>query len=109
LTEERQKKIGVIGAAEPRYESQEVQVECFPWNRLKKVANLADYDVVILDLLSLKGPEDLDVSAFRAMLDIRTAQQVLCKGESFICVLGDDNSVPIRPVWLGDFFCEEGL
>jgi hypothetical protein len=89
LTEERQIKIAVIGATEPTYQSPEVRVECFPWNRLKKVANLADYDVVILDLLSLREPEELDVLTFSKVLDIRTAQQVLSKNGGAIFVLGD--------------------
>lgn len=64
-------------------------MECFSWDRLKKVTNLADYDVVILDLLSLQGPRDLDVPVFRKMLDIRTAQQVLSKTDGALFVLGD--------------------
>jgi hypothetical protein len=68
LTEERQKKIAVIGASGPRYESREVRVECFPWNRLRKVANLADYDVVVFDLLSLQEKERLDGDALRKAL-----------------------------------------
>lgn len=86
---ERTTKIALIGATGYEYESPEARVDCFSWDRLKKIANLADYDVVILDLLSLQEPEDLGVLAFRKTLDIRTAQQVLSKAEGFICVLGD--------------------
>ncbi len=86
---DRTTKIALIGATGYEYSSPEARIDCFPWDRLKKVANLADYDVVILDLLSLQGPEHLDVGAFRKMLDIRTAQQVLSKEDGFICVLGD--------------------
>ena len=99
MTEERKIKIAVIGATEPTYQSSEVRVACFPWNRLKKVANLADYDVVILDLLSLKEPEELDVLAFRKVLDVRTVQQVLSKvGVPFSCwaTLGSRLSASLR-------------
>jgi hypothetical protein len=89
LTEVRQKKIAVIGAPEPRYESREVRVECLPWNRLKKITNLSDYDTIILDLLSLEDPSKLDGSTFRKVLDVRTAQQVLSKTGGAIYVLGN--------------------
>lgn len=89
MAEERQKKIALIGAAGYGYGSSEVRVECFRWDRLKKVSNLADYDVVILNLLSLNDPRRLDVGAFRKMLDVRIAQQVLRKSDSGIFVLGD--------------------
>ena len=47
MTEGRRRKIAVIGAAEPKYDSREVRVACFPWNKLKRLANFADYDAVI--------------------------------------------------------------
>ncbi len=86
---ERTTKIALIGATGYGYSTSEARVDCFPWDRLRKIANLADYDVVILDLLSLQEPKDLDVLVLRKMLDFRTAQQVLSKEEGFICVLGD--------------------
>ena len=88
MTEARQKKIAVIGASGPRYESREVRVECFPWNRLKKVANLADYDVVIFDLLSTQEKEHVD-GALKKALDITTARRVLRKSGGAFFVLGD--------------------
>ncbi len=68
-----------------------MRVECFPWNSLKKVTNIADYDAIVLNLLSLEDPSKLDVLAFRRVLDIRTAQQVLSKSKTggAIYVLGD--------------------
>lgn len=89
MAEDRQKKIALIGKKGYEYSSPEARVECFPWDRLKKVPNLADYDVVILDLLSLSDAERLDYVAFRTMLDVRTSQEVLGKGDGVIFVLGD--------------------
>ena len=77
MAEERQQKIALIGAAEPRYESREVRVECFPWGRLKKLTNLADYDVVILDLLSMTDQMLQDVETFKSVLDERSMLEVL--------------------------------
>jgi hypothetical protein len=93
LAEYRQKKIALIGATGYEYSSTEAQVECFTWDRLKKAANLADYDVVILHLLSLEDPRSLDTRAFMDMLNVRTMWEVLDKGpgdsDSAVYVLGD--------------------
>jgi len=77
LTEERQQKIALIGAAEPRYESREVRVECFPWNRLKKLTNLVDYDVVILNLLSITDQTLQDIETFDSVLNEKSMLEVL--------------------------------
>jgi hypothetical protein len=77
LTEERQQKIALIGALAPRYESREVRVECFPWNRLKKLTNLADYDVVILDLLSMTDETLQYGKSFESVLNEQSMLEVL--------------------------------
>jgi hypothetical protein len=89
LAQNRPKKIALIGATGFEYGSPEARIDCFPWNRLRKVTNLADYDVVILDLLSLDNTELLDSAAFRKALNVGTAHEVLTKSESAIFVLGD--------------------
>lgn len=89
MTEERQRKIAVIGATGSRYESPEVRVEWFPWHMLKKATNLADYDVVVIDLLSIQDEASLDGGGLRNALDVRTAQEVLRKRGGALFVLGD--------------------
>lgn len=89
LVEERPKKIALIGAADYNYVSPEARVECFAWDWLKKVTNLADYDAVVIDLLSLRHSEQLDVGALRRVLNVRTAQEVLRKTGGAFYVLGD--------------------
>ncbi len=94
MTEDRQKKIAVIGARGPRYEAREVRVECFPWNGLKKLTNLADYDVVILDLLSMTGQGLQDVETVESILNERSVLEVLVNRNQggpngAIYVLGD--------------------
>ena len=64
-------------------------MDCFSWDRLRKVTNLSDYDIVILNLLSLEDAGRLDSASFREMLDIQTAQEVLGKKDGAIFVLGD--------------------
>jgi hypothetical protein len=56
LAKNRPKKIALVGATGYEYSSPEERVNCFSWDRLKKVTNLADYDFVILNLLSLDVP-----------------------------------------------------
>ena len=109
MAEYRQKKIALIGATGYEYSSTEAQVECFTWDRLKKVANLADYDVVILDLLSLEDPRSLDTRAFMDMLNVRTMWEVLDKGPgarivqyTFWVIQGFSSKRP-RPVVLAKF------
>ena len=89
MAEGRPKKIALIGTTGYDYGSPEARVECFPWNRLKKVSNLADYDVVILNLLSRGDSAGLDSVTFRKMLNVRIAQEVLRKTDGAIFVLGD--------------------
>lgn len=69
-------------------------VECFSWDRLKKLANLADYDAVILNLLSIKDPKTLDARAFANVLKVRTMLEILAANpnrglDGAIFVLGD--------------------
>jgi hypothetical protein len=85
----KQRKIVVLGATGSRYESPEVRVEWFPWNKVKKVPNLADYDEVVIDLLSLQDPASLDGGALRRALDVRTTHEVLQKIDGAFYVLGD--------------------
>ncbi len=64
-------------------------MDCFSWDRLRKVTNLSDYDIVILNLLSLDDAGRSDSASFRKMLDVQTAQEVLRKKDGAIFVLGD--------------------
>lgn len=86
---ERQLRIALFGTLGYERGSGAACVECFRWNELRKIKNLADYDVVVLNLLSLGRPEDMDAEAFRAALDVRTTRQILQDGSGSIFVLGD--------------------
>lgn len=89
MAEGRPRKIAVVGTTGFDHDSPQGRVECFSWERLAKIANLADFDVVILDLLSLEDPSTLDVDNFRETLNVRTTREILRKSEGAIFVLGD--------------------
>jgi hypothetical protein len=89
LAEDRPKKIALIGATGYDFTSPEARVECFASDRLKKATNLADYDIVVFDVLSLQDKERLDGGTLRKVLDTRTAQEVLRKRGGAFYVVGD--------------------
>jgi hypothetical protein len=108
VTQERQTKIAVIGAAGPRHESGEARVEWFPWNRLKKLTNLADYDSVILDLLSMTDQTLQDGETFDSILNEQSMLEVLVSknqerpngaifvlGDPRFCIPGEVDTVPM--------------
>ncbi len=85
----RPSRIAVVGASGFEHDSEAAVVRCFRWDRLRKVRNLADYDVLVLDLLSLSDPTAIDAKELKKLLDVHTTRQVLGKGEGAIYVLGD--------------------
>jgi len=50
LAKDRPKKIALIGATGCEYGSSEARGKSFAWDRLKKFRNLADYNLVNLNL-----------------------------------------------------------
>jgi hypothetical protein len=108
VTQERQTKLAVIGAAGPRHESGEARVEWFPWNRLKNLKNLADYDIVILDLLSMTDQTLQDWETFDSILNEQSMLEVLVNknqerpneaifvlGDPRFCIAGEVDTVPM--------------
>ena len=94
MAEDRPKKIALIGATGYGYASPEARVECFAWDRLTKAGNLANYDVLVLNLLSVENLGSLDADAISDAFSVRTMLEVLALGQggswnSSIFVLGD--------------------
>jgi hypothetical protein len=94
VPEDRPRKIALIGATGYEYGSPEARVECFTWDRLKKADNLADYDVLVLNLLSVEDMGSLDADAIGGALSVRTMLEVLAadpvgSSDGAIFVLGD--------------------
>jgi hypothetical protein len=82
----RHKKIALIGARGYSVQSAEVRVLSYPWDRLEEIANLSDFDTVILDLLSV--PSDIDWNRFTEILNIHTMDDIVRVGGA-ILVIGD--------------------
>ena len=81
MAETRPRKIAVIGATGYEYSSPEARVECFPWNRIRRIGNLADYDEVVIDLLDVEDAEELDGDALEEILNVRSTYEVLANGQ----------------------------
>jgi hypothetical protein len=82
----RQKKIAIIGARGYNSHSAEVRVVSYAWDRLDEVANLKDFDTVVLDLLSEVDRANYEKLA--RILDARTMLDVLGH-QGVIILLGD--------------------
>lgn len=88
------RKIVIIGVKGYRTATENRNVASFPWDELTKVKNLADYDIIILNLPSITSTT-VDWSAFTKMLNLETMKDVLRHEGQFI-VIGDPRfMVPI--------------
>lgn len=81
-------KIAIIGARGFQRRDEDVRIECFAWNRLNKIKNLRDYDVIIIDLLTIKDPEDIKwKDLLKHLIPAETA--AILTSECNIFVIGD--------------------
>jgi hypothetical protein len=48
-------RVATIGADGFQRVDQTVEIECFPWSRIEKITNAADYDSLVLNLTSIKN------------------------------------------------------
>ncbi|MGD0569823.1 MAG: hypothetical protein ABSA78_15590 [Candidatus Sulfotelmatobacter sp.] len=76
----------MIGAKGYNAHSAEIRVSSYAWDSLDEVPNLRDFDVVILDLLSVRG--EADYESLGKILDIHAMTDIL-NTEGTILVLGD--------------------
>lgn len=89
-------KIAIIGASGYRTETEDRKIVSFPWDKLAGIKNLADYDTIILNLLSV-NPMAIDSVAFSSALNLQTMKDVLMNEGKFI-VVGDPRfMVPSNP------------
>jgi hypothetical protein len=84
----RQKKIALIGTQGYERQSDDLRVDCYLWERLVDITNLRDYDIVILNLLSIKQPEHIDWSRFSNNLNVSVMREILQPGGKIV-VIGD--------------------
>ncbi len=88
---ERRRKVVLIGAKGYERADDSLCVDCLPWTNIRKLQNIRDYDVVILNLLSLtskQSREEVDWAAFVTLLDFHSTMDILMNG-GMIIVIGD--------------------
>jgi hypothetical protein len=85
---ERTRKIALIGADGYVRRSDDYRVDCFPWNKVKGLANIQDYDVLIINLLTPRRAETSDWAEFNNVMN-RPAVMTLLDSEGQIVVVGD--------------------
>jgi len=88
---ERQHKVVLIGAKGYERTVDDRRVDCVQWSEIKKIKNIRDYDLVILNMLPLNKAstrDEVDWETFYKLLDFTSAMDILGnKGK--IIVLGD--------------------
>jgi len=86
----RPRKIALIGAQGYAQESPDLRVDCFPWDKINTITNLRDYDILLLNLLSLEkvGVGGVDWSSFIEVLNPGVTIEILRPG-GFIFIIGD--------------------
>jgi hypothetical protein len=93
------KKILLIGAKGYDRAKEGLRLDCMPWDKLPKISNVRDYDVLIINLLSISTEADrqkVDWKKFNELLDFRAASDILAH-EGKIVVLGDPRfEIPTR-------------
>lgn len=85
---ERMEKIALIGAQGYDRKSEYQRVDCFPWDKLNKIINIRDYDIVLLNLLSLERVNNVDWTVFFKLLNPFSMKEILFN-EGRIIVIGD--------------------
>lgn len=63
-------------------------LKCCPWDKLRKLQNMSDFDTVVVNLLTLATPEKLDANAFQRAFTLKSMAEVLGH-QGRIVVIGD--------------------
>jgi hypothetical protein len=87
--EERTRKIALVGTQGYDKSPSDVKLDCFPWERFSKGINLRDYDVVVLNLLSLSSIKDVDWASFFNSLNFGAMLEITQGEEGMIILVGD--------------------
>jgi hypothetical protein len=85
------RKLLLIGATGYNRTKDELRLDCVSWDELSKIANVRDYDVLVLNLLSISTEDarkKVDWAKFDTLLDFCAASDILTH-EGRIVVLGD--------------------
>src|ERR1035438_2670440 len=85
------RKLLLIGATGHDRDKEGLRLDCVSWDRLSDVQNVRDYDVLLLDLLSIRTEVErttVDWIKFNQLLDFRAASDILMHNGRIV-VLGD--------------------
>ena len=85
------RKLLLIGAAGYDRGKDGLRLDCVSWDRLSSISNVRDYDVLVLNLLSIAtdaARKRVDWAKFNELLDFPAASDILTHGGRIV-VLGD--------------------
>jgi hypothetical protein len=85
------RKILLIGAKGYDRDKEGLRLKCVPWDKLTAIANVRDYDTLVIDLLSIKTAAQrklVNWDQFNNLLDFQAASGIL-NHEGEIIVIGD--------------------
>lgn len=94
------KKLLLIGSKGYERNLAGVRVDCVLWEHLSKVANIRDFDTVILNLFPIQDGErrkNVDWTHFHKLVDFRAAADVLMHGGRIVFVGNPRFTVPAPP------------
>ncbi len=87
MSSQRTVRIALFGAGGYRGTDSR-PITCFPWDTISTSINPSDYDVLVINLLSLRDHSTVDWRAFFEMMNLRSMMQVI-DNQGKIIVLGD--------------------
>ncbi|HXB59032.1 MAG TPA: ferrous iron transport protein A [Candidatus Acidoferrales bacterium] len=85
------KKLLIIGSANYDRNKEGLRIESIPWNKLFELENVSDYDLLVINLLGIKGEaerESVDWAKFQSLFDFVAATDILTH-DGKIIILGD--------------------
>lgn len=94
------KKILLIGAKGYDRDKEGLRLKCVSWDKLSTIRNVRDYDVLVINLLSIKATAErnkVDWKLFSKFLDFHAASDIL-NHDGEIIVLGDPRFNILDPI-----------
>jgi hypothetical protein len=100
-----QKRILILGTSAYRQQTQDALVVSKRWDQIDAGVNVRDHDVLVIDLLGISNPEEVDWRGFMRQVTRRAVLELLVSGGRLM-VLGDPRftveielkETPLRPM-----------